>query len=102
MTGQHDLGGSPAGPMDRNDPDAPPHGKLFTAINSALRQHDLVTIDELRRHLEGLSQKEYDLPYYDRWGEALCNLLEEKGVLARGEIESRMEIIKERLQNKND
>ena len=42
MTGQHDLGGSPAGPMDHNDPDAPPHGKLFTALNSALRQHDLV------------------------------------------------------------
>ena len=32
----------------------------------------------------------------------MCNLLEEKGVLARGEIEARMEIIKERLQNKND
>ena len=57
MTGQHDLGGSPAGPMDHNDPDAPPHGKLFTAINSALRQHDLVTIDELRRHLEGLTKR---------------------------------------------
>ena len=102
MTGQHDLGGSPAGSMDDNDPDAPPHGKLFTAINSALRQHDLVTIDELRRHLEGLSKEEYDLPYYDRWGEAMCNLLEEKGLLARGEIEARMEIIKERLQNEND
>ena len=46
--------------MDYNDPDAPPHGKLFTAINSALRQHDLVTIDELRRHLEGLTKEEYD------------------------------------------
>ena len=23
MTGQHDLGGSPAGPMDYNDQDAP-------------------------------------------------------------------------------
>ena len=27
---------------------------------------------------------------------------EEKGVLTRGEIEARMEIIKERLQNKHD
>ena len=102
MTGQHDLGGSPAGPLDYTDPDAPPHGKLFTAINSALRQRELVTIDELRRHLEGLTKEKYDLPYYDRWGEAMCNLLEEKGVLARGEIEARMEIIEERLQNKND
>ena len=99
MTGQHDLGGSPAGAMERNDLDAPPHGKLFTAINSALRQHNLVTVDELRRHLEGLPREEYDLPYYERWGEAMCNLLEEKGVLSREEIEGRMEIIKKRVQN---
>lgn len=102
MTGQHDLGGAPAGSMDRSDPDAPPHGKLFTAINSALRQHNLVTVDELRRHLEGLRIEEYDLPYYERWGEAMCNLLQEKGLLTREEIEARMETIKERLQNRND
>ena len=78
-----------------------PHGKLFTAINSALRQHDLVTIDELRRHLEGLTKSNM-ICLITIDGEAMCNLLEEKGVLARGEIEARMEIIKERLQNKND
>ena len=102
MTGQHDLGGETAGAMDRSDRDAPPHGKLFTAINSALRQHGLVTVDELRRHLEGLPTEEYSLPYYERWGEAMCNLLQEKGILTRAEIEARMETLKERLQNKND
>ena len=102
MTGQHDLGGGLAGPMDLSDQDAPPYGKLFTAINSALRQHDLVTVDELRRHLEGLPPDEYDLPYYERWGEAMCNLLEEKGLITRTEIETRMEVIKKRLQKKND
>ena len=44
-----------------------PHGKLFV-VDSALRQRGLVTIDELRRHLEGLTKEQYDLPYYDRWG----------------------------------
>jgi len=102
MTGQHDIGGKPAGAMELNDPDAPPHGKMFTAINTALRQHDLVTVDELRRHLEGLPKEEYDLPYYERWGEAMCNLLEEKGLVTKAEVEARMEVIKERLQGKND
>ncbi len=102
MTGQHDLGGKPAGPMELADPDAPPHGKMFTAINSALRQHDILTVDELRRHLEGLQKDQYDQPYYERWGEAMCNLLAEKGILTKAEVEARMELIKERLQGKND
>ena len=97
MTGQHDLGGMPGGPMDLNDPSAPPHGKLFTAINSALRQHGHLTVDELRRHLEGLPKEEYNLPYYERWGEAMCNLLDEKGLLSKAEVEARMETIKQRL-----
>lgn len=98
MTGQHDLGGMPAGPIDPTDSEPPPYGKLFTAINSALRQHDILTIDEVRRHLEDLPKEEYNRSYYDRWGEAMCNLLEEKGILTKSEIEARMNLIKKRLQ----
>ena len=32
----------------------------------------------------------------------MCNLLEEKSILTKAEVEARMETIKERLQGKND
>jgi hypothetical protein len=95
---QHDLGGEPAGPIDISDHEAEPFGKLFTAMFSALRQVDLMTVDELRRTLEDLPQDVYDQPYYERWGEALCSLLEEKGVVSRAEIEARMAEIKTRIE----
>ncbi len=95
---QHDLGGEPAGPIDLSDQEAEPFGKLFTAIFSALRQHDVMSVDELRRTLEDLSKDVYDQPYYERWGEALCNLLEEKAAVSRAEIEQRMAELKMRIE----
>ena len=98
MKPQHDLGGEPAGRIDLSDQEAEPFGKLFTAIFSALRQHDVMSVDELRRTLEDLPKDAYDQPYYERWGEALCNLLEEKAAVSRAEIEQRMAELKMRIE----
>ena len=94
MKRQHDLGGEPAGPIDLAHHEAEPFGKLFTAVFTALRQHGVTNIDELRRTLEDLPKAVYDQPYYERWGEAMCNLLEEKGIVSRNEIERRMAELK--------
>ena len=94
MQRQHDLGGQSAGPLDLNDPEAPPFGKLFTGILSALRQHDLIAIDEMRRTMEDLPKNLYDLSYYERWGEGMCVLLEEKNIVTRAEVEARMAELK--------
>ena len=98
MKPQHDLGGEPAGQIDVSDHEAEPFGKLFTAIFSALRQQEVLSVDELRRTLEDLPKDIYDRPYYERWGEALCNLLEEKGKVSRVEIEQRMTELKTRIE----
>jgi len=100
LRGQHDLGGMPAGPMEIGDHDVPPFGKLITAIFSALRQHDVTTEDEVRRALEDLPTEVYDQEYYERWGEAIVNLLEEKGILTRAEVEERMAALKAKLEAK--
>jgi hypothetical protein len=98
MKRQHDLGGEPAGPIDPSHHEAEPFGKLFTAIFNALQQHDVTNVDELRRTLEDLPKAVYDQPYYERWGEALCKLLEEKDIVSRAEIERRMAELKTEIE----
>ena len=94
MPRQHDLGGQPAGPIDMNDEDPPPFGKLFTGIVTALREHELITIDEMRRTMEDLPNDLYSLSYYERWGEGMYRLLEEKSLLKRDEIDARIALLK--------
>jgi nitrile hydratase len=60
-----------------------------------LRETPVVTVDELRRGIEELPPKLYDtLSYYERWIASLTNIMVEKGVLTRAEIEARMAAIK--------
>ena len=83
MQRQHDMGGMPAGPIDTAEHAAEPWAKLVTSLAAALRDYDLMRIDELRRALEDLPADVYDQPYFERWSEAMINLLEEKGVASR-------------------
>jgi hypothetical protein len=100
MQRQHDLGGLPGGPIDTSDHPVEPWAKMINAIRSALGEHDLMRVDELRRALEDLPKEEYDLPYFERWAEAMCDLLEEKGLVSRDEVKSRMAVIRSRLESK--
>ena len=72
--------------------------KALTAMVGALRAQGLSRVDELRRHIEDLPPEDYDRPYFERWAEALCDLLEEKGLTSRAEIEARMATIKAALE----
>ena len=90
MRGQHDLGGMPAGLIDTNDHETAPWAKLITAVVGALRSRGYFTIDEMRCSLEGLPEDVYNQPYFERWAEALGNILEEKDIVTRQEVENRM------------
>lgn len=98
MQRQHDLGGLPGEPLDLNEHEAEPWAKLITALRSALGEHGFMRVDELRRCLEDLPKNQYDQPYFERWAEAMCNLMEEKGLVDRTEVEARMSAIKQRLE----
>lgn len=98
MQRQHDMGGMPAGPIELAEHEAEPWAKLITAIRSALGDHDLMRVDELRRALEDLPREKYDQPYFERWAEAMCDLMEEKGLLTHEEIRARMAAIGKRLE----
>lgn len=93
----HDMGGQPAGPVSLAEHEIEPWEKRIEAIVRCmqLRETTIVTIDELRRGIEELPTKLYDsLSYYERWIASLTNIMVEKGVLTRAEIDARMAKIK--------
>jgi hypothetical protein len=94
---QHDMGGMDAGTVEASAHEAEPWAKMITSLAAAMRDHDIMRIDELRRALEDLPPDVYEQDYFERWSEAMVNLLEEKGLLSRDEVMSRMDAIKEKV-----
>jgi nitrile hydratase subunit beta len=61
------------------------------AVSVALGAKGLRTTDELRRAMEDMPAEEYlALSYYERWARGTEQLLIEKGVLTREEIDRKM------------
>ena len=88
MTGVHDLGGSPGGPIDRSQHEVEDWERLADAVTIVLDKKGLKTTDEHRRAIEGLENYR-ELGYYERWVAATETLLVEKGILTREEIDAR-------------
>ena len=95
---QHDMGGMEAGPIESDEHAAVPWAKMITSLAAAMRDHDIMRIDELRRALEDLPEDIYSMDYFERWSEAMVNLLEEKGLLTRDEVMGKMDALKAQLE----
>tara|TARA_R110000868_G_scaffold4155_55_gene25711 strand:- start:1325 stop:1627 length:303 start_codon:yes stop_codon:yes gene_type:complete len=95
---QHDMGGMEAGPVVSDEHATEPWAKMITSLAAALREDDLMRIDELRRALEDLPPDVYAQDYFERWSEAMVNLLEEKGLLTRDEVMGKMNALKAKLE----
>ena len=51
-----------------------------------------MNVDELRRGIESMPPKDYErASYYERWLYSLEAILTEKGILAPGELDRRLE-----------
>lgn len=91
--GPHDLGGRPAGAVDRIE-----HERTFfeQRVDAMLKllshpEHGHFTVDALRRAIESLSDDEYRrLGYYERWLRAIRRLVVERGLLTDAEIEAKL------------
>ncbi len=90
MTGVHDMGGSPGGPIDRSQHETEDWERLTDAVTIVLDKKGIKTTDEHRRAQESLENYR-ELGYYERWVAATEKLLVEKGILTREEIEARAE-----------
>ena len=91
------MGGSPGGPIDKDQHEVEDWERLADAINSALGGRGLQTTDELRRSIESLEGYR-ELSYYERWAAATEKLLIEKGVLSSDEIDERAAEIRRRWE----
>ncbi len=91
--GYHDMGGLPAGPVERSEHDYAFWEKRVDALLVLLasKERDLVRVDELRRGIEQLGPGVYDeLSYYERWIASITGVLLDKGVLTSDELGRRM------------
>ena len=91
MPGPHDMGGQPAGPIDRAEH---AHGDferqidaLVTLLGGAGKR--VIRVDELRRSIESLPDYG-SLAYYEKWTRAIRLLLVEKGVISEQELAEKL------------
>jgi len=91
--GYHDMGGLPAGPVERSEHDYAFWEKRVDALMVLLsdKKRRLLRVDELRRGIEQLGPGAYDeLSYYERWIASITGVLLDKGVLTSDELGRRM------------
>jgi hypothetical protein len=94
----NDLGGLPAAPLDTSEGEHLRWQLEITATQAVLAgpARRLVRLDELRRGMEDLGEDYHRLGYFEKIAAALADLLVEKGVIGRGEIDRRVAEIRER------
>ncbi len=93
MIRPNDIGGDAAGPVDPGPHDLELWQRQLSALVASLgpRARNVFRIDEFRRTREDLEPEFYkSLNYFELWAQGLKELLVEKGVLGREEIEDRM------------
>jgi hypothetical protein len=95
----HDIGGLPAGPVDREDHDLALWERRVDAMVILLGQPSrrLMRVDEMRRQIEALGPDAYaTMTYYERWCAAIAATLLERGAITVDELNQRMAEIEAR------
>jgi Nitrile hydratase beta subunit len=89
----HDRGGWPTeSPIDRAEHELADWELLTDALVAALAERELMNVDELRRGIESMPPDEYEqASYYERWLFSVETVLTEKGILAPGELDARVD-----------
>ena len=87
MRNYHDMGGLPAGTVVPSEHDYALWEKRVDAIMILLSNKGLMTVDELRRNIEGLGPDAYDrMTYYERWIHAVAQTMIQRGVVTIDEL----------------
>jgi hypothetical protein len=88
----NDVGGEPAGPIDTVDhPKADWEHQVDGMLNLI---RGMTTVDELRRHMEGLGSELYhQLGYTERMVSAIAQMFLRKGTITSAELARKLEEI---------
>ena len=89
----HDRGGWPTDePIDRTDHALADWEILMDSLENVLERRGVMNVDEMRRGIESMPRAQYEAAsYYERWLYTAETILVEKGVLAAGELDARVE-----------
>ena len=92
MARTHDMGGRPSDEsLDLQEHALADWEVLADAVTVALGARGLRSTDESRRAMEDMPADEYlALSYYERWIVGTEQLLAEKGILSREEIDAKL------------
>ena len=88
--GHHDMGGLPAGRVERTEHDYADWERRVDAM--AVLLNSRITVDERRRSIESLAPEQYHaMAYYERWVIALGQTLIQRGIITTEELGRKME-----------
>jgi len=92
------MGGLDAGEIDRDEHDYALWEKRVDAMMMLLTNKlQIMTVDQLRKGVEGLPPDAYDrMSYYERWIASITNTLLDVGVISADELGARMAVIEAR------
>jgi len=93
----NDIGGLPAGPIERVEHDLEPWEKRCHALADVLDFHKIINTEEKRCGVEALGAEMIGkLTYYERWIVAFANTLFRKEVLTPTELAVKMKEVEAR------
>lgn len=93
----HDMGGLDAGPVELLEHDYALWEKRVDAILVLLFNRGMMSVDEMRRNIEGLGPGAYDrMTYYERWIAAAAQTMIQRGVVSIDELGRKIAEVQER------
>lgn len=99
----HDMGGQPAGDINRAEHDFALWEKRVDALQVLMSQKGYFTVDGLRRALEDMGEDAYEkYSYYERWIAAVNQNLIEAGLYTLEELGTKMEAVRKRGETYGD
>ncbi|MBV8283138.1 MAG: nitrile hydratase subunit beta [Candidatus Eremiobacteraeota bacterium] len=95
-----ELGGLPAGPVERIEHELEPWEKRCHALADVLDFHKIINTEEKRRGVEALGAELVGkLSYYERWIVAFANILFEKSILTPDQLARKMDEVAARFES---
>jgi hypothetical protein len=99
--GHHDMGGLPAGKVERTEHDYADWERRVDALMMLLSGirggNKLMTVDELRKNIEAIGPDAYEkMSYYERWVTSITQTMIQRGVITTEELGRKMQEVQSR------